>query len=127
MLTGFPRALWRSPRAERNPRVSLDPDPGPAEEVGHRPEALHLDEVHEGGEVTWRRRRGHAAGGEGGAQRGSINPTCPNSGGPESGIRLILPPPEHGEEEPGWALCQNGHSQILRLHVIYYNELHSMT
>ena len=48
-------------------------------------------------------------------------------GGWESGIGLILPPPEHGEEEPGWALCQNGHSQILRLHVIYYNELHSMT
>ena len=48
-------------------------------------------------------------------------------GGWESGMGLILPPPEHGEEEPGWALCQNGHSQIIRLHVIYYNKLHSMT
>ena len=41
-------------------------------------------------------------------------------------MRLILPPLERGVE-PGWALCRNGHSQIIRLHVINYNKLHSMT
>ena len=42
--------------------------------------------------------------------------------------RVDTPPAgARGEEAPGWALCQNGHSQSIRPHVIYYNELHSMT
>ena len=88
MFGGIPQGpLKQPPNGTRAQDVASDPGPG-VELVDGR-EALDLGDVHKGREPPRESGRGH--GRESGAPlAGSISPTCPNSGGPESRLGLIL-------------------------------------